>query len=340
MVTFGTQTASSTKPDSRGIYDFGSNPGGIVDDHIAVINYSEQTIVLLLRGTDAVNTPQGGFSALPINDRSTGVGTWIELPSNELSVTLPPRTDFIVPFRVTIPKNAIPGDHVGVITATLVSSVVSKSGQRVHLLQTVGTRVFIRVTGPIYPRLAVKGLKVHYHGTANPIGTGRAVFTYTVENTGNVAVGGRQKVYVTGLFGSKRTAVRVAEIQLLLPGFSVKESVTVDHVVPEIRDTAHVSISLLYIPGSVQPKSGPFTASVGFWAVPWTLIAIVVGIVLIIAVYIIRRRRRRARRSRLTDGTGGPPSQSAGQDKPETASAADEDQAASLELGTPAPVTD
>ena len=73
-----------------------------------------------------------------------------------------------------MPADATPGDHIGVITATLVSSVISKSGQRLHLLQTVGTRIFLRVSGPLHPSLKVTGLAVDYQGTLDPIGTGKA----------------------------------------------------------------------------------------------------------------------------------------------------------------------
>jgi len=302
VVTFGTQTASATKPDSRGIYLFGATPGGRIEDHVAILNYSDQTATFLIRGTDAVNTPQGGFAALPINERSHDLGTWIYLPRSDLTVTLRPRTDLIVPFLIEVPADATPGDHVGVITATLVSSVISKSGQRLRLLQTVGTRIFLRVSGPLRPSLTITWLALRYQGTLDPFGTGTAEITYTVTNTGNVALGGLQTVDVSGLFGSRATAAHVPKIGLLLPGFSVKQKVEVKGVFPEILETAHVSIRPLYIAGSVAPRAGPFQASRSFWAIPWILIAIIVVVILLVVGWFRwRRRRRRAR-----DATAGP----------------------------------
>jgi len=301
VVTFGTQTASATKPDGRGIYLFGATPGGRIEDHVAILNYSDQTATFLIRGTDAVNTPQGGFAALPINERSHDLGAWIALPRSDLTVTLRPRTDIIVPFLIEVPADATPGDHIGVITATLVSSVISKSGQRLRLLQTVGTRIFLLVSGSLHPSLTVTGLAVHYQGTLDPIGTGKATVTYTVSNTGNVALGGLQTVYVSGLFGGRSTA-RLPEIRLLLAGFSVKETVEVKGIFPEIRETAHVSIRPLYITGSVAPPSGPFQASRSFWTIPWILIAIIVTVILLMVGWF--RRRRRGQRAR--DATADP----------------------------------
>ena len=295
VVTFGTQTASATKPDDRGIYLFGATPGGRIENHVAILNYSDQRATFLIRGTDAVNTPQGGFAALPINDRSHDLGAWIALPSSDLTVTLPPRTDLIIPFLIEVPANATPGDHVGVITATLVSSVVSKSGQRLKLLQTVGTRIFLRVSGPLRPSLTISGLAVHYEGPLNPIGTGKARVTFTVSNTGNIALGGLQTVYVSGLLGARSGDAGIPKLQLLLPGYSVRETVEVTDIFPEIRETAHVSIRPLYIAGSVAPSSGPFQASLSFWAIPWILIAIIVVLILLLVGWF--RRRRRGRRA-------------------------------------------
>ena len=206
VVTFGTQTSSATKPDSRGIYLFGATPGGRIIDHVAILNYSDQTASFLIRGTDAVDTPQGGFAALPINERSHDLGAWIAVPKSDLTVTLRPAADVIVPFLIEVPAGATPGDHIGVITATLVSSVISKSGQRLRLLQTVGTRIFLRVSGPLHPALTVTGIAVQHQGTLDPIGTDTAKVTYTVSNTGNIALGGLQTVYVSGLFGSRAIA--------------------------------------------------------------------------------------------------------------------------------------
>jgi Bacterial protein of unknown function (DUF916) len=341
VVTFGTQTATATKPDGRGYYSFAATPGAQVLDHVAVINYSNKTVTLTLRAADAINTPQGGFAVIPINERSKDIGTWIALPASDLSVTIPPRSNLIVPFLVEVPKNASPGDHIGAITATLASFVVSKSGQRVRLLQTTGTRVFLRVSGPLHPGFAVQNLKINYTGTANPAGTGQAVLTYTVRNIGNVALGGRQTVYITGLFGTKRTAVHVAEVQLLLPGNSVNESVRISGILPEFRDTGHVSISPLYVPGSVQPASGPYTATVSFWAIPWTLLAIVV--ILILVIWLLIRRRRRGKRPDKGPGRPAGPAAAAADDGDQVARDLSPNTAPQLDpeapgTGEPAPV--
>jgi hypothetical protein len=208
-------------------------------------------------------------------------------------VTLGPRRQEIIPFSVDVPETATPGDHAGAVTVTLRSSVVSKSGQRVHLDQTTGSRVLIRISGALRPVLGIEDLKVQYDSRLNPLTPGEAKLTYVVRNVGNVDLGAQQSVYVSGLFGSKAKATRVGDVPLLLPGSSVREAALVDGVWPEFRETAHVKISLLYIPGAVQPRSGPFYGTVHFWAVPWVILAAAAVVITIVAILVLLRWRRK-----------------------------------------------
>lgn len=316
IVTFGIQPASSKGPDGRGYFDLGSTPGGQYTDRIAVTNYADQPITLTLHPTDAVNTPEGDFALLPPNAASVHFAPWIKIPAQNLTLNLPPRATVVLPFQLEVPKTATPGDHIGGITATLQSFVISPSGQRVQLLQSVGTRIFVRVSGPLHPAFTIERLTPHYKATLNPVGSGRVTLTYVVHNTGNVALGGQQTVSVSGLFGSKSTAKKVPRVQLLLPGFSVGETVAFPGVFPEFVMTGHVSISPLVIPGSQQPPSGPYRGTVHFWAVPWTLVLIVVVVLGLLAWLMLRRRRRR--RPGPATGEPGPGGPSLGQEKPAT----------------------
>jgi hypothetical protein len=295
VAVFGTQTATATAPDSRGYFSFGATPGGQVEDHIAIKNFSTFALQLLIHGTDGVNTPQGGFALLPPNQPATGLGLWIYLPRNDITLIVPARSTDIIPFLVRVPSNASPGDHVGGITATLESFITNSSGQHIRLLQSVGTRIFVRISGPLHPKLAVQDLTVRYSDPIDPLSDGRAVLTYKVSNVGNVALGGLPTASVSGLLGSRSSASHLPEIQLLLPGFSVHETAVVTGVYPELRESAHVKVTRLIIPGSVQPASGPFGAKESFWAIPWVLLGIVLAILVVLA-YLIWRRRRRKRR--------------------------------------------
>ena len=290
--TFGVQPASAEEPDDRGYFSIAATTGARVSDHLAVRNYSFSPVKLTLATSDAVNTPSGDFGLLPSDQPSSDLGTWISLPRRFKKVTVPARGFVIVPFEIVIPRDATPGDHAGGLTATLASFAKTTSGQRYRLLQTVGSRVIVRVSGPMRPALVLKDVHARYRGSLNPVGTGRTLVTYTIRNAGNVALGGDQHLRISGLLGLSSSPHPVPRLNVLLPGYSVSRSVVVDGVIPQVWMNAEVSVSPLVLPGTVVRLPDAYARSVHFWAVPWMLF-VLIGFVLL-AVWWRRRRRRRS----------------------------------------------
>jgi hypothetical protein len=324
-VTFGAQPASLRKsvvaPDSRPYFYYGVTPGSSLTDHIAILNYSTKPLTLNIYATDALNTDAGGFGLLDASKKPTDAGSWVSVGSH--IVTVPARTidkktsrsnvgSVVLPLTLRIPANASPGDHVAGVVASLDSIGKNAKGANVRLDQRVGSRMFIRVAGPLHPNLSVENLHVVYHASLNPLVGGSATLTYTVHNRGNVKLGARQQAGVRGLFGLSSQASKMPDIPLLLPGNSVRQSVTVQGVIPQIQMTASVTLIALKLPGDVDGPIANSTASVHFWAWPWLPIAVVV--LLIIGGWIVARKRRRSGGSGRGHGgrghgghRGGPP---------------------------------
>jgi hypothetical protein len=300
-VTFGIEPASARRADGRPDFSFGVTPGALLHDHVAVVNYSSVPLSLQVYATDAIETSGGGFGLLPATTRPTGAGSWISLPTRFGTVRVPAESakepgEVVVPLVIRIPDSAAPGDHVGGVVASLQTVGTNSRGQKIDLIQRVGTRVFIRVAGPLAPKLSVAGLQATYHGTLNPVGQGRVRVSFVVTNSGNVMLGVNQSVSVSGMLGSKRQ-VALAKVPLLLPGASLHESVTVPGVRPQVRLRATVS-ALALVPVGV-PAEGPTTASTWLWAIPWALIAPVLFVLAAaFAAYRARARRSARRRAR------------------------------------------
>jgi hypothetical protein len=291
---FGLGPASATKIDNRPYFAWGVTPGANLGDYVAIVDFGAQPVTLQVFASNAVSLAHGGTGFLSQGQVLGGPASWItlRLPGGSSTVHLAPRSQLIVPIVVQIPKNAPPGDHVGAIIASLTSSAVSKNHARVHLVQQVAARAVIRVSGPLHPQLSVSGLSVDYNDPLNPASSNAATLRFTVRNTGNVLLGGKESVAVHGLFGESKTATG-PQIPIMLPGGSTTEAVTVRGVYPELFMHGDVRITPLIISGQTDPGLRTYSASVTFWAVPWILLAIVIVILLLIAAYIWRRRRRR-----------------------------------------------
>lgn len=307
VVTFGVQPATPTKagvmaPDSRPFLYYAAAPGSTITDHVAILNYSTKPLTLSVYSTDAVNDDKGGFALLPTSERPTDAGAWTSVGTKPVTVTIPARTRAangqesygfrIVPLTVKVPADASPGDHVGGVVASLVSAANDPNNPNVRLDQRVGTRMFIRVAGALKPDLAIENLSATYTGTLNPVGKGTATVDFTVANRGNVKLGGRITVDVSGLLG-RTASVTLPDQGLILPGNAVNFSVEVTDVLPQVRDTATVTVIPLKLQGDADPELPDVVASTSFWAVPWTLVAIILILVLL-GWAAWRRRARRA----------------------------------------------
>ena len=295
-VTFGIEPASATAPDGRANFNFEMTPGAVLFDHIAIVNYSDTPLTLQLYATDALETSSGGFGLLQPGVTPTGVGAWVSIPASASSVQVPAERStgpgyVIVPMTVRVPVKAIPGDHVGGVIASLRTVGTNATGQTVVLNQRIGSRVYVRVAGQLSPQLTLSSPRATFSGSSSPVGTGRVKVSYVVTNSGNVDLAVHdQHVSVSGLIDDTHTA-QLGNIQLLLPGTSVTQSVVISGVWPQFRLHQTVSAQPVVLDGSAGDLS-PVGASSTLWAVPWLLVIIVLVLVVAVVAWVRRRRHK------------------------------------------------
>jgi hypothetical protein len=258
-------------------------PGVPVQDSVTITNKTpDQTINFDLYAADAFNTREGGYASRRPTDPKREMGAWISLLVD--NITIPPQRAVDVPFTISPPPDATPGDHAGSIVALNTTPTVSHKGSlTVRSIQAVGTRVYGRVAGPLAPRLDVTELQVSSHAGVGGLlgGSVDADVAYRVVNTGNVRLSSTAKLSVSPMIGGT-THVKTLRVPELLPRGSAVVHQRVSGIVPAGRLTARVTVT---------SPVGKTTATSSTWVVPWLLIAIVV--VLVLALWYWRRRRRR-----------------------------------------------
>ncbi|HEX3335918.1 MAG TPA: hypothetical protein VHS54_05605 [Jatrophihabitans sp.] len=297
--TFGIGPANTKGLDGRPYLSILASPGSRLTDYVAVINVAAHSVALNLYVAEAMVGADGAFGYLARSAPRTDAATWItpKTPGHTATITLGPRQRLVVPITITVPANASPGDHAAGVIASLTSHVTSSAGERVDFEQRVALRTFIRVEGPLHPKLSIESLSGRYAGTANPIGTGTVTVRYRVRNTGNVRLGARQSLAVSGLFGTRHPAKGLADIPLLLPGSSVTVTATVPDVFPQVHLTARVRLFPLTVAGDVDPGvPAHFDRITSVWAIPWGLIITIAGLVLLVGLWLVWRQRRRGGR--------------------------------------------
>ncbi len=194
-------------------------PGSEVQDAVTVFNYGNTQLTFRVYATDAVNNQEGGFDPLPGDKESTDVGTWVTL--SQEYVTVAPRTQVTMPLTVKVPADARPGDHAGAILASSQAAGTGPDGKTVNVDRRTGSRIYLRVAGALAPELAVESITTTYAPAANPLG-GAADVTYTVHNRGNVRMGGKHSVMVSGPLGLATKRSKAVDLPELLPGESLE----------------------------------------------------------------------------------------------------------------------
>ena len=211
----GRPAAADGSNDGRTRFSHSADPGQQIADTYFVQNTGTLPQTFTILAADGYNDDAGAFALQPTDQAPVDLGAWVtfENGTNRLQLDLQPGESRVVPFVITVPANATPGDHSGGIAA----SVVTPSGQ-VKIDRRLGTRMYVRVSGEIRTGLAVGALGGDYSGDWwNPF-TGTLKLRYTVENTGNIALASNVSIGLNTWFGIPLSTAVGDAIPELLPG--------------------------------------------------------------------------------------------------------------------------
>ncbi|MEU0406567.1 DUF916 domain-containing protein [Streptomyces griseorubiginosus] len=251
---------------ARPYFYLSADPGQSIDDKVVVTNKTDRPLSFRLYAADAYNTARdGGFAVRTVAEKQRGVGAWAK-PAKP-RVTVPPHGKVTVPFTLSVPEGAEPGDHPGALVA--LDERVDKGDGTVALgvQRAVAARIYLRVGGPTVPAIAVENVHVSHHQPLVPgLGDSGATISYTLRNTGNVTLNPKVELRATGLFGRTLLARELAKIPgELLPGQRVRLTEPWNGA-PQL-DWGNVKLT-------ASAKDTRESASAGFFALPW-LVAVV-----------------------------------------------------------------
>ncbi|MGW0432067.1 WxL protein peptidoglycan domain-containing protein [Micromonospora sp. NPDC003197] len=271
------------------LYFFLESPAGrTLTDSVRVINRTDTERTFTLYGADAYNTARdGGFALRRLDEKQTDIGVWTAVGAS--TVVIPPKAQADIPFSITIPTNASPGDHVGGIVAmeAVPGGRSEQNGVAVAVQRAVGARIYLRVAGPEVPGLNLADLDLTHQTPWLPTPVDGAL-DYTLANTGNLHLAPTITVTAAGLFGH-RIRQRGATPQLdLVPGAEARMRAQFTGLWPVDIVTATVTAKA---DGGVLTVRTTRTV-----VVSWTGLAALAA--LIVAGVVAWRRRRRTEAAR------------------------------------------
>ena len=291
-----------SQPSSRPNLTYSVDKGASVKDSVSLWNYSDVQLTFHVYATDAYNNATGEFTLLPGDVKPKNAGTWFALQTNY--VTVAPRTRVDIPFTLTVPADATPGDHIAGLVASVPTATTVRPGQQAVIDRRTGSRAYVRVSGPVNPSLAVENLSTVYHGAANPL-DGSLDVSWTLRNAGNVRLGARQHVSVTDIFGRDVDSRAGKLIQELLPGNAVRLHEHFTGVPATFRVGANVKVTPIEPAGVSGTPPAAATYSSKTWAIPWLVLLLLVLAILMWRLYRRYRRSREETPPMAAGGAGG-----------------------------------
>ena len=286
VVSWSLAPADAVGPDGRSWVEQKATAGETVTEHLALRNHGATATTFILTAADGYFTDTGRFSMLQAGETSVGAGTWISVADD---VLVEPGATAIVPFTVTVPENATPGDHAAGIAASVLSSGTTSDGTLVGVESRVGFRVMTQVSGALAPALAVSDLTGEYSPSWNLFTPGELTIRYTAANVGNTQLEFGETV--DGATTQRRD---------LFPGETRAVAVEPVHVWP----LGIVSMDVRFessVPTDAGLAVAPVTETIVFWAVPWLHLAALAGVTVLVAAMLLARRRNKTKIARLLE---------------------------------------
>ncbi|NUK11298.1 DUF916 domain-containing protein [Streptomyces lunaelactis] len=270
----------------RPYFYLSADPGTTLTDRVTVTNKTDAPLTFRLYAADAYNTERdGGFAVRTQKEKQRGVGAWAR-PDRD-RVTVPANSSVTVPYTLTVPEGAEPGDHPGALVALDERVSPSTGPVAVGIQQAVGARVYLRVGGPTVPALSVEDVALTHAQPLVP-GTGEssALISYTLHNRGNVTLNPKVALKAEGLFGRDLLSRDLKKIPSeLLPRQKIRLTE---------RWSGAPQLEWGEVRLTASARDVRESAGASFFALPWLLAAVLAAALAGTGVW-ARSRRVRAR---------------------------------------------
>lgn len=313
---FSAEPYSINPNQQRPNFTYEVQAGHKVLDQFVVKNPSTSPETFLVYGEDATNLPNtGGFA---FQQRSlmhnTAVGVWLTVGTTQFTVS--PGTEVVATFQLSIPANALPGDHVGGVVVEEVkapSQPAEPIGVNIVLRRVIP--MYVRVVGKSFPQLTIENLTVFHQSPAFPyLDRTKVAVRFNLVNTGNEIVDPRTvTVSIAGELsgtihkftvrqtGAQQSRTNPLPLQML-PGASLTLTEEWSGIPPFDPLSGHVSVNAID-PGTALVIST--AASTPFWYFPWVVVVLVLILIAAVIALIGVRRRRKAASSGASSPPGG-----------------------------------
>ncbi len=273
---------------ARPYFYLSADPGQTIQDKVVVANKTAKPLTFRLYAADAYNTARdGGFAVRTMTETMRGVGAWAKPAKSR--VTVPAHKAVTVPFTLHVPEGAEPGDHPGALVALDERVDKGDGSLALGVQRAVGARVYLRVSGPTLPALAVEHVQVSSPAAGTGVGGQRRHdLLHAAQHRERHP---RPEGDAEGT-GPVRPYAAVAWTDAYPGRVAARAAREADRAVEGVTPTRLGDVTLTAsAPGTRQ------SASASFFALPWLAAALLLAVGFVGGALAVRARRGRVRPS-------------------------------------------
>lgn len=251
--------------------------GEKITDIATLKNFSNEPVDVILYAVDAVSSDSGSFILSFTADEQKGIGAWTEVQSK--SLTIPPYEVIDVPFEITIPADAPPGQYIGGIVIEKGSSDDStgegskENGTSISIKTRIGSRVYLTIPGEIIEDVSFTEF------SAKKEITGITRFSLTLENKGNMSYEPEVKIDIFDQSGNLYETIK-KPLGTIAPMSTIKPVVEMGKrpFLGNYTAKAYVEFKCKFVPEDLHGSAHYYEKETTFWAIPWGIILTVLFI--------------------------------------------------------------
>lgn len=288
-----TNTSGQALEIAPPVITLSADPGQTIKTEIRLRNISKGSLIVKGQVNDFVAAGEDGTPKILLEDQASGpysIKGWVNTLPEVLMASKQIKT---MTATITIPADASPGGHYGVIRFTATAPELQSTG--VSLSASLGSLVLIKVNGATKESMAVQEFSINKAGKSGTLFESTPLqFVERLKNTGNIHEQPVGQVSVTDMFGKKVAAVNInLPPRNVLPQSIRKfeqpfDSAVLGNKMLFGRYTAKLSVTY-------GTDKQVITSNLVFWVIPYTLIGIAI-IALVIGFFALRFFIRRYNR--------------------------------------------
>jgi dihydroorotate dehydrogenase (fumarate) len=287
------EPASTGGGIKRTSFNYTLSPGDSQTDSVVVSNLGDTTQNVRVYLANAFTTASGKVGVKANEAAKEDPVGWVNYTSKLGNgvIQIAAKTSKTIPFTITVPPDAPPGDYaVGLAAVPVVDPLAAQQGQNnLTVVTAVATLLRLNVDGPLLPVVQIANLAARATPALVP-GTdgGTTSVSFQVVNAGNQSFKATVNITETDALGNDMYTYPPIQLNEMLPGSAVPVDVGWPDA-PSWRGAVRVEVT--------TDTTATVVRKAAFWAVPWGFVGIIVGVLILLELLRRLRKRRRSVRA-------------------------------------------